>query len=81
MIKSTRAKHEGKPLWRIWEVNVNGRKFEIDGQNRFEDTKEWEVLEVTETEGWSKKTIEEREWIDTVSTKREALELIDRIIS
>ena len=57
--------------WRIWEVKVAGRTFEVDGQNFEDTTREWQVFETTS--GFN-------EWVDTVPTKREGLELIEELI-
>lgn len=82
MLKASQAKHEGQPIWRIWEVKVDGRTFEIDGQNHEHDSREWQVFELVETPGipgLSGPGIE-REWCDTVATKRDGLALVQELI-
>ena len=61
-----------KKYWRIWSVTVNGRTFEIDGQNHEFTSREWQLFEVIN---------DEHIWCSTLPTKRNAIEVIEEIIS
>ena len=60
-----------KKYWRIWSVTVNGRTFEIDGQNHEFTSREWQLFEVIDGDNV---------WLFTFDTKRDAVEEIERII-
>ena len=49
---------------RIYQTTYNGRTYEIDGQNREDSSKEWDLYDTTGVSPI---------WIDTYTTKREAL--------
>lgn len=52
--------------WGIYEVKINGRTFQIDGQNHYGQSNEWQLFEILSNDSPC--------WIDTYPTKRMALE-------
>lgn len=62
--------------YRIYEVEVKGITFEIDGQNFVDTSKEWELLECIESNYGVKSTI----WWDTFPTKRDAMTFLDDLM-
>lgn len=80
MLKASQQKFEGRNVWKIWEVTVGTRKFEIDGQNHESTSREWEVFELVQQENWDGTTTTERVWWDTLPTKRVALLRIQEFI-
>jgi len=61
--------------YRVYEVKVNGKTFEIDGQNYEGDTNEWELFEVEYNV--SKYQSEKRTQCDVFDTKRDAMEWLE----
>jgi hypothetical protein len=70
-MKSKRIYH------RIYRVESLGHVFEIDGQNREYDTKEWELYALVDN-GYG---TQDREWIETYPTKKAALADIPNILN
>ena len=61
--------------WRIYELTLKGRTFQIDGQNHEGQSNEWELFEAVDSQYGS---LPDMVWIETYLTKKEALEDIAR---
>ena len=65
-----------KVAWRIYEIVLNGRTFQIDGQNHYGQSNEWELFELVDSAFVSGELV----WLDTYPTKKIALNDLPSIL-